>query len=475
MQSTRLLECREKGVTMSIAGPDEADRYLESHSDLCSLEVLTPDMNGILRAKRIPREEIRTLYSSGITGPASAPILNTLGDSCSAIGLGTIDGDPDKWIRPVAETLAPIPWLRSATHQVLGYWTEADGTLLERDCRAALRRALQPLTEMGYRVTVAMELEFYLLDEAEGPIPRARLGRIPGTTLPQTGTQYCSPEDMGEFDDFLEAVRLACEAQDIPATTAHPEFAPGQLEINLHHVDDPEVACDHAVLLKRLIKGVARSQSMGATFMAKPFPGVPGSGLHIHVSLYDQDGNNVFADPGSGQVPPVSAQLRHAVGGLGELMPDCQAIFAPNANSYRRLQPGVFAPLAPNWGYNHRNVSLRIPVSGTSDTRIEHRVAGADANPYLVLAAVLAGVHYGLENRCEPGPFISESEVLGEEEITLARNWPQALDRFAASRALPRYLGEEYCRIFEATRRDECEQFNAVISNVDYEWYLRAV
>jgi len=460
---------------MSIAGPDEASDYLDAHPEIGSLEVLTPDMNGILRAKRIPKDEIETLYSSGITGPASAPIMNTLGDSCRTLGLGTIDGDPDKWVRPVAGTLAPIPWLESPTHQVLGYWTESDGRLLERDCRAVLARALAPLTEMGLRVVVAMELEFYLLEDADGPVPRARLGRIPGTTLKQTGTQYCNPEDMAEFDEFLEAVRVACEQQDIPATTAHLEFAPGQFEINLHHVDDAEVACDHAVLLKRLIKAVALSQSMGATFMAKPFPEVTGSGLHIHVSLYDEDGNNILADAASDRVPPISERMRHAVGGLGDMMADCQAIFAPNANSYRRLQPGVFAPLSPNWGYNHRNVSLRIPVSDARNMRIEHRVAGADSNPYLVLACVLAGIHHGLENRIEPGPFIEEGEKLEQEEITLPRNWPQALDRFAASKLLPRYLGKEYCRIFEATRRDEYEQFSSVITNLDYEWYLRTV
>lgn len=460
---------------MRIAEPGEGRSYLQAHSDLGSLEVLTPDMNGILRAKRIPRDEIDTFYTAGITGPASAPIMNTLGDSCRELGLGTVDGDPDKWVRPVAGTLAPIPWLRSATHQVLGYWTERDGTLLERDCRAALAGALAPLEQMGLRVVVAMELEFYLLDDATGPVPRPRLGRIPGTTLEQTGTQYCNPEDMAEFDVFLEAVRLACEKQGIPATTAHLEFAPGQFEINLHHVDDPELACDHAVLLKRLIKAVAVSQSMGATFMAKPFPEVTGSGLHVHVSVYDEDGNNILADPDSKDVPPISQRMRHAVGGLSDLMADCQAIFAPNANSYRRLRPGVFAPLSPNWGYNHRSVSLRVPVSDPANMRIEHRVAGADSNPYLVLACILAGIHHGLENRLEPGPFIDEGTRLEHEEITLPRNWPEALNRFAASEVLPRYLGAEYCRIFEATRRDEYEQFSAVITNLDYEWYLRTV
>jgi glutamine synthetase len=280
---------------------------------------------------------------------------------------------------------------------------------------------------------------------------------------------------MAEFDEFLEAVRLACEQQNLPATTAHLEFAPGQFEINLHHVDDVLTACDHAVLLKRLIKGVAAAQNMGATFMAKPFADQPGSGLHVHISVYDADGNNIFADPGSGATPPIGERLRHAIGGLGELMGDCQAVFAPNANSYRRLQPGCYAPLSPNWGYNHRGVSLRIPVSDADNLRIEHRVAGADANPYLVMACVLAGIHYGLEHACDPGTPVAENEFLEDEEISLTTHLPQALDAWKASTRLHRYLGEDYCSLFEIIRRDEYDKFSAVISNVDYEWYLRSV
>ena len=460
---------------MGIADLDEGRAYLEAHPEMHSLEVLTPDMNGILRAKRIPRSEVETFFTTGIHGPASAPILNTLGDSCRPLGLGTVDGDPDRWMRPASGTLAPIPWLKSATHQALAYWSDDDRTVLERDCRTVLKRAIKPLAELGLKVKVATELEFYLLADPTGPAPRPRLGKIPGTTLSQTGIQYCNPDDMTEFDGFLEAVRLACEAQGIPATTAIMEFAPGQFEVNVHHVDDVEQACDHAVLLKRLIKGVAASQSMGATFMAKPFPEETGNGLHIHISLYDEDGNNIFADPESSRKPPIGDRMRHAVGGLADTMADCQAIFAPNANSYRRLQPGVVAPLSPNWGYNHRSVSMRVPVSDARNLRIEHRVAGADSNPYLVMACVLAGIHHGITNRIEPGPFIEEGTIIEHEEITLPRNWPQALDVFAASKVMPGYLGEEYCRIFEAVRRDEYEQFNAVISNVDYEWYLRTV
>ena len=209
--------------------------------------------------------------------------------------------------------------------------------------------------------------------------------------------------------------------------------------------------------------------------MAKPFAEHPGNGLHIHVSVYDADGNNILADTSSDATPPISEKMRQAIGGLGALMADCQAIFAPNSNSYRRLQPGCFAPLSPNWGYNHRNVSLRIPVSDAQNVRIEHRVAGADANPYLVVASILAGIHYGLTNACEPGTYVAEGAMLEGEEITLATNWPRALDALAASERLFPYFGEEFCRLFETIRRDEYNKFNAVVSNVDYEWYLRSV
>lgn len=454
---------------------EQAKAYLDANPELATLELLSPDFNGILRAKRIPRDEVETFFGKGLTGPGTTPTMNSLGEFCESIGVGTLDGDPDKGLHPVPGSLAPIPWLKSATHQALAHWTEMDGSPLDWNCRTILAKSLQPLTDMGLKVVVATELEFYLLKDSQEATPQPRLGTILGTNLEQKGTQYCNPEDMAEYDDFLEAVRLACVAQNIPATTAHLEFAPGQFEINLHHVDDVLTACDHAVLLKRLIKGVAAERGIGATFMAKPFAEHPGNGLHIHISVYDEQGNNIFVDSGSEQVPPIGEKMRQAIGGLAATMADCQALFAPNPNSYRRLQPGVYAPLAPNWGYNHRNVSLRIPVSDARNLRVEHRVAGADANPYLVMAAILAGIHYGLVNQSEPGPYIEEGTFLEDEEITLARNCFQALDSFSASKILPEYFGEEFCKVFEAIRRDECEQFNALVSNIDYEWYLRSI
>jgi glutamine synthetase len=343
------------------------------------------------------------------------------------------------------------------------------------DPRNILRRVTGRMDELGLNVIVATELEFYLLEPTEDLTPRPLMPIVPGTGIRQDGLQYSMTEDLWDWDDFLSEVRSTCKVQNLPATATHSEFSPGQLEINLHHVHDPLLACDHAVLLKRAIKGVARKHGLGATFMAKPFAEHAGSGLHIHISVYDRKGRNVFAERGSRAVPPISDTMRHAIGGLQRTMADCMAIYAPNANSYRRLRPRSFVPLKPNWGYNHRGVSLRIPVSDAQNLRIEHRVAGADANPYLVMAGILLGIHYGITHKCDPGRMVEEGTFMRDDEITLPIRWDMALQKFDDSKILPGYLDKEFCRIYSVCRHSESDQFHAEISNRDYEWYLRAV
>jgi len=206
--------------------------------------------------------------------------------------------------------------------------------------------------------------------------------------------------------------------------------------------------------------------------MAKPFPDISGSGLHIHVSMLDNDGNNVFT--GTSSDGKFSNKLRHAIGGLGELMAQCMAIFAPNANSYRRFAPNAYVPSTPSWGANHRDVALRIPLSSAVNNRVEVRVAGADANPYLVVASILAGIHHGFTHQSDPGKMVQQGELI-EHAVTLPVRWSVALDAFDAGTILPGYLGEEYHKLFSLCRREEEGNFNAEIPAKDYEWYLRAV
>lgn len=451
----------------------ELSRLLRKQPKTTSMDLLVPDILGILRGKRIRRSSFEKTCDESFGFCAGTLLMSALGDVLPGM-IGDNDGDPDTPCRLVPGSLAPVPWAARPTLQALFRMYEESGEPFFADPRAVLERALLPLQKMGLRIVMATELEFYLLD-AKADRPTQRPSSVPGLGRPQPGPQVYHPDDLWNIEPFLNDLYDYCEAQGIPADAATSEFAPAQFEINLLHGDDPVLACDHAVLLKRAVKATALKHGLVACFMAKPFEQDSGSGLHIHMSLVDKNGKNYFSQ-GRDKLanPPFAARLRHAVGGLLKTMPDSTAIFAPNANSYRRLLPEYFAPVDLNWGVNHRAVAIRIPQADASNLRFEHRVAGADANPYLVTAAVAAGVHYGLKNRCDPGRMIEQGESL-TLKTRIPDRWDTAIDKFARSKVLPNYLGERYCKYYALNRRGECRQFHNTVSPLDFDWYLRAV
>ncbi len=449
----------------------ELDDYLQKYPETRFMDVFSPDLNGILRGKRIQADEFSKVFGSGSNYVASTPLMNIMGDVTESISYGNDDGDPDLKSIAVPGSLAPVPWASLPTAQCLLELFEFDGTPFFLDPRNVLRKSLQPLTDMGLNPVMATELEFYLL-EHDGDSFKPRLPRIPGSTLPQGGHQYGSIDDLESVDDFLTDIDSFCRAQNIPAGAALSEYAPGQFEINLKHINDPVLACDHAVLLKRVVKAAARKNGLTATFMAKPFQEYAGSGLHIHTSLFEKNGHNVFS--GNCSDGAFSDTLRHAIGGLSQTMTESMAVFAPNANSYRRYAPGFYVPATPNWGPNHRDLAMRIPVSSQKNRRVEHRVAGADACPYLVVAAIMAGIHHGITRQVEPEPMVAEKQKV-DYTVTLPVRWSKSLDAFRSGRILPQYFGEEYHQLFEASRREESDLFQSQVSDRDYEWYLRAV
>jgi glutamine synthetase len=452
----------------------ELRAFLEAYPETRVMELLISDLAGVLRGKQIRRHEFEKVFADGFCMPGGAVLLDTLGNVIPGIPFSAADGDPDIDARVVPCSLAPVPWTKKAASQALFRFYTTDGAPFFADPRQVLERAAAPIRKMGLKIVMSVELEFYLLD-ASTDRPTARVSRVPGIGRPQPGPQVYHPDDLRDIEDFLNDVNEACELQRIPAGTALSEFAPGQFEINLHHVSDPVLACDHAVLLKRAIKAVAWKHGCVACFMAKPFEDYAGSGLHVHMSLVDRKGTNYFSR-GSEKMasPPFSARLRHAIGRLAKTMEEAMAIFAPNANSYRRLRPEMYAPVEPNWGANHRHVAIRVPLSDAENLRFEHRTAGADANPYLVTAAILAGVHYGLKARCDPGRMVEQGQMISVKG-TNPNRWEAAIDKFERSAILPQYLGDEYCRLYAANRRHESQRFHNVVSNVDFDWYLRAV
>jgi len=452
---------------------DELNLFLESHPDLEILELLVPDMNGIIRGKRLDVSEAETLFSKGINFPAATHLLDSSGNVIDGLVLGTDDGDPDVTAKPVADSLTSIPWLDKPAAQAMITMFNRNGEHYSNESRNILRDVINKFEADGFRATVAVELEFYLIQDKDALSINPRHGPLPGTILQDEGPQVYSMEDLRELDPFFNQLKEACKIQNIPTGTIISEFSRGQFETNLHHVDDPLLASDHAILLRRAVRETAKSFGLGATFMAKPFMETAGSGMHIHISLKNEKGDLLFQTD-SKQETNYNQNVEHAVGGLAQTMEEGMAIFCPNANSYRRFQPGFFAPITPNWGPNHRNLSIRIPLSDSDNVRIEHRAAGADANPYLVMACVLAGIHCGLKNKITPPEMISEREVI-DPEVTLPVKWDKALDAFENATILNEYLGNEYSDLFLRSRRCEMDRFTSQISNKDFEWYLRTI
>lgn len=451
----------------------QARAFLESHPQINSVDLLISDLNGVMRGKRIPSANLEKVCLDGVNLPASVFALDINGNTIEATGLGLAIGDSDRVCVPLEGSLMPSPWLRKGRQaQLLMTMIEADATPFFADPRQVLSRVLNRFEEAGLTPVVAVELEFYLVDRARTPAGAIQPPCSPCSGERATQSQLYSIQELDEYADFLDDIQSAARVQDLPLDTALKECAPGQFEINLIHCDDALRACDSAVLLKRLIKGVALTHGFEATFMAKPYGLEAGNGTHVHISLLDEAGNNVFsAADGDAMGTPT---LHHATAGLLELMPASMAICAPNLNSFRRFQPGLYVPMAPSWGYDNRSVALRIPSGPNGARRIEHRVAGADANPYLLLATLLAGIEYGIRQRLAP-PAPVTGNAYDQFPPSLTNSWQQALDLLETSAPLGEALGHDFIRVFIANRRAERAQAMQAVSQLEYEWYLRHV
>jgi len=433
--------------------------------------VIFTALSGVPRGKRLRRHEIMAVFEYGRFLPGSVLVCDITGQDCEDTGLVWADGDADRLAKPAPGTLVPAPWLGDDVAQVLMSMYELDGRANDLDPRHVLSRVIERFVADGLTPVVACELEYYLVD--------AQRTADGGVELAASETTGERPKHHGvyglrEIEDsagFLRALWAAADAQGVPLEGAISEYAPGQLELTLKHGPDALRAADEAVMYKRIAKGVAVGFGCEATFMAKPFADRAGSGLHLHVSVNDAEGRNIFAS----EDPAGTPALRYAIGGMKATLADGMAIFAPNANSYRRFRANSYAPVAPTWGVNNRTVSLRVPAGPASGRHIEHRVAGADANPYLALAALLAGVHYGLTNKIDPGP-----PVVGDGYAEAARTdqrlpstWFAALDAFEASSVMREYLGERFVGMFTTVKRTEQDRFFGQVPTLDYDWYLK--
>jgi len=445
------------------------DAFLQDHPEVEMFEVILHDLNGIHRGKWLPCEQIYKLFEGGYKMPQSTCSLDTWGRDVEQLVAET--GDTDGICVPHPETLAMVPWAERPTAQIIVSMLSPDGESdYPADPRVVLQQVLERYKKLGLTPVVASEMEFHLFE-----IDRDQFGRPKHTQRsldgsPALGGETYSIDAMREMAPIMDAINSAASEQNLPVDTLISEFGASQCEINLHHQDCALRACDQASMLRRVIRSVAYQKGKMATFMAKPFAEGVGNGMHIHFSLKDSNGNNVF-DNGTAEG---SELLRHAVAGCLEVMVDCVAIFAPNINSYRRLVPGCFAPTSPTWGYENRTTALRIPAGEGHAMRVEHRVAGADANVYLTVAAMLAGALYGIENKLTPPADIvgdaSDTELPAEQQLPCF--WNDALPIFEQSTFIGDYLGQEFQALYAQSKHMEKAEFDSRVTLLEYDAYL---
>lgn len=441
--------------------------WLREHPEVKTIRVAAADLNGQPRGKRMPARFADKVLTEGTKFPFSVLNMDIWGEDVEDSPLVFQAGDPDGLLLPTERGFMPMPWLEAPTGLLPLWMFHTDGTPYDGDPRQALARVVDRYKAAGLTPVVATELEFFLIDDSGGQL---RVPPSPRSGKRRTGAETLSLRALDAFDRFFTSLYDACEAMDIPADTAISEAAPGQFEINLMHQPDPLKAADDAWLFKLLVKGLARQYGFAGSFMAKPYEAWNGSGMHMHFSVLDAQGRNVFDDG----TEAGSDILRHAVAGCLAAMPGSTLVFAPHENSYDRLVPNAHAPTGIGWAYENRTSAIRIPASGPKARRIEHRVAGGDVNPYLSVAAVLGAALNGIEDRLEPPPPI-QGNAYEQGLAQLPATWGAAIDAFAACPQIKRIFPAHLIENFVMTKRQELHYMAELSDDETVELYLDTV
>jgi len=427
------------------------------------VEAIVPDMAGIARGKVMPAEKFAE--DQGMRLPESIFLQTVTGDYPEDTSNAMSPAEIDIILKPDPRSVRRVPWAAEPTAQVIHDCFYADGRRVKMAPREVLRHVLDLYAQKGWDPVVAPELEFYLVEpniDADYPLkpPVGRSGRA------EPGRQSYSIAAVNEFDPLFDDVYQFCEDQDIEIDTLIHEDGPAQMEINLLHGDALELA-DQAFMFKRTAREAALRHKMYATFMAKPHAKEPGSAMHIHQSVVDRDtGRNVF----SGQDGTPTQLFFAHIAGLQRYLPAAMALLAPNVNSYRRITRFQVAPINVQWGYDNRTAGLRVPMSDGQSRRVENRLSGADANPYLAIAASLACGYLGMVEGLTPTDPITGSAH--DLPFSLPRNLDEAIRGLRECEPLIGLLGEAFVSAFTLVKEAEYEVFLQVISSWEREHLL---
>ncbi|WP_373636678.1 glutamine synthetase family protein [Yoonia sp. BS5-3] len=440
--------------------PKAAQKYLQ-HNRLDEVECVIADLPGIARGKAVPagKWEKQTHFHL----PNSIFFQTITGDWGEAAGP---DGflEPDMVLKPDLSTVTAAPWANDGTLQVIHDAYDQKGTPVPFAPRNVLRRVIDLYKARGWTPVIAPEMEFYLVarnvDPAKAITPM--MGR---TGRPAAGRQAYSMSAVDDYGPVIDDIYEFAEIQGFEIDGIAQEGGAGQLEINLRH-GDPIKLADEVFFFKRLIREAALKHDCFATFMAKPIAGEPGSAMHVHHSILDADGNNIFTGPQGGETDA----FFHFIGGLQEHMPSVIAVIAPYVNSYRRYVRDHAAPINLEWGRDNRTTGIRIPVSVPAARRVENRLAGMDCNPYLCIAASLACGYLGLTHEIRPDKRWHGDAYEAEDEIP--QGLYAALELFDAATEMHNILGPDFARVYSIVKRAEYDEFLQVISPWEREHLL---
>ncbi len=453
--------------------PAEAEAFLAAHPDIEAFDIVLHDANGIGRGKIIRRHELLSFYKSGRHLPISILGLDICGEDVHETGLIWDQGDGDLRAWPIPGTLVPLHGTNPPRGEVFMSMYTLDGQRMTSDPRHALQRQVDALAAEGLHPAGAFELEFFLLDNERGPDGKMQPARDVLDGRKSNKTEVYSVDHLHGMLPLFSDIYAGAQKAGITAETMISEYAPGQYELTLHYRTDVMQAADDLMRLKRIVRAQARAHGVTACFMAKPNENYAGSGMHFHVSMLDDAGQNVFVEAEEGKWNPA---ILHALGGLKETMAESMLVFAPHANSWRRFASQSYAPVSPSWGVNNRSVALRIPAGDIKARRIEHRPAGVDANPYLVAATVLAGIRRGMAQQTDPGPEVTGNAYAETAEgAAMPTDWKSAIEAAKRSDFLKDALGEDMHRTFTAIKAAEYARVMRTVSEVDFDLYLHTV
>jgi len=433
------------------------------------MECLVPDLTGVARGKILPREKFTAERAMrlpeavlGVTVTGESPEDNE--------GYDNVFGftDRDMVLIPDPSTVRLVPWATDPTAQVIMDCFFHDGTPVDFAPRNVLRRVTDLYKGLGWTPIVAPELEFYLLARNTDPNqplvpPIGRSGRA------ETSRQLYSIDAVNEFDPLFEDIYDYCDIMELELDTLIHEFGAGQMEINFLH-DEPMILADKVFFFKRTLREAALRHNMYATFMAKPMTHEPGSAMHIHQSVIDtKTGLNIFSNPDGTESP----LFLNYIAGLQKYLPAAMALLAPYVNSYRRVVRGGAAPINIEWGYDNRTVGIRVPISEPEARRVENRVVGADANPYLAMAVTLACGYLGIMEKLTPSAVTTGSAY--DAKYQLPRELSEALRMLSTAKPLHDVLGKRFVDVYVAVKDAEQEEFMRVISPWEREHLLMHV